>query len=289
MAEEQDIFDSAIEAEESVKPTQVSETNDEADNQEQAAQQPPEGQDEPGKVAGDAAQQQDQQPPQQPHFVPLKELLDTRERAQAAEREREELKRQIDTLTRQRQTEQQKPPELPDIFEKPEDFVSTLTQTFEQRLATMQLETNLQIAEVRHGETFTKAWDAFLGAVGTGQNPALYHQIMRSADPGGEMVKWFKREQVVREIGEDPTAYRTKLENDLLNDPAFMAKVLEKARGQAGGASQQNGSRPNTVTRLPSLNRQTSAAPAQEADDGDDSEEAIFSAARDSRGRFASG
>jgi hypothetical protein len=286
MGTEQDDFDSVIEAEETISPTEVSETVNEAPLPEPAAQEPPPGEKQPEAAQG-AAPPAEQPPQPQPHLVPLKELLDTRERAQAAEREREDLKRQLQEFTRRQQAEQAKPPELPDIFEKPQEFVQNLTQTFEQRLAAMQLENNLQLAQVKHGDTFDKAYDAFIGACGTGQNPALYHQIMRAPSPGDAMVQWFKRDQVLREVGDDPLAYRTRLQDELIKDPAFVAKVLETARAQAG--QPQNGSRPQNVTRLPSLNRQTAAATAHAADDGDDSDEAIFdSVMRDSKGRYAS-
>jgi hypothetical protein len=72
----------------------------------------------------------------------------------------------------------------------------------------------------------------------------------------------------------------------LLADPEFVSKVIERTR-QSQSQPVNNGSRPANVTRLPpSLNRQTSAASAQ-ADDGDGSDDAVWDAARDSKGRFA--
>jgi hypothetical protein len=294
MAKEQDSFDSAIEAEEAEKPTTVSETaellegeqaTEQPKEQEQAAQQPPEGEKTPEAAQG-AAQPTDQQPTPQPHVVPLSELLSTRERAQTAERERDELRRALETIQRHQQAAQARPAEPPDMFADPQAFTQHLQHTFQEGMRQVALDFDLRLAETKHGETFQKAWEAFLGAVGTGQNPQLYHQVMTARSPGEEIVSWFRRDQVLREVGNDPAAYRQKLADELLNDQGFVAKAIERVRAQANGGQPQGQSSQN-VTRLPSLSRQTAAAPARTADDGDDSDDAVWEATRDARGRFA--
>lgn len=274
MGKEQDIFDSEIEAEEAASPTVVSETTEQPPA-EPAASQPPAGEQQPPAAEG-AAPQQDPQPTPPVHHVPLTELLNTRERAQAAERERDEFKRRVEAFERERQA---KPAEVPDVFADPNAYTQHLQTAFQSTVQEVKLDFDLQLAEVRHGDTFKQAWESFLGEVGTGQNPQLYHRVMNARSPGEAIVGWFKQEQVLREVGNDPAAYRQKLQDDLLKDPAFIAKALEQARGQAAGAP-NGSSRPQNVTRLPSLNRAPSAASAHDADDGDDSEEAVFAAGR---------
>jgi hypothetical protein len=52
--------------------------------------------------------------------------------------------------------------------------------------------------------------------VQTGQNPALYHQVMNSPSQGEAIVEWFKREQTMREIGTDPASFRERLRAEIL-------------------------------------------------------------------------
>jgi hypothetical protein len=228
------------------------------------------------KAEPEAAPPQEPPPPPQPHQVPHSELLNTRERAQAAERERDELKRALEHIQRQQQAQQQKPAEVPDIFADPDAYTRHINETVHRTTTEMRLEFDMQLAEVRHPDVFPKAYDAFIQAVGNPgrPNPQLYHEIMGARSPGQAIVDWFKRDTVLREVGTDPAAYRQKLQNELLNDEGFIAQVIAKTRGEAG-----NGSRPANVTRLPSLNRQTSAAASKEADDSDGSPEGIWGAA----------
>jgi hypothetical protein len=270
-----EIFDAAVEGdEEDVAVDQI--VADAAEPKEEAPKA--EGKAEPEGEAKPEAPPQEQPPPTapQPHQVPLAELLNTRERAQAAERERDELRRALEHIQRQQQQAQAKPAEVPDMFADPDAYTRHINEQVHRTTTEMRLEFDMQLAEVRHPDVFPKAYDAFIQAVGNPgrPNPQLYHEIMGARSPGQAIVDWFKRDTVLREVGTDPAAYRQKLQNELLEDPNFIAQVIEKTRGQAG-----NGSRPTNVTRLPSLNRQTSAASSKETDDNDGSPEGIWGAA----------
>lgn len=294
MGEEQDIFDASLEDERDLpapegakeRPADPEAPASAAPEPRDEAQPQQEGQ-EPAAASDAAPKPQDkpQDKPQEPapqHQVPLSELLNTRERAQRAEQERDQFRQALEAIQRQQHEAQRQPQDPPDVFADPKAYTEHLTRTFDQRLAAIQLENNLQLAEVRHGEAFGKAYDAFLREVGQGQNPALYHQVMQSRNPGESMVGWYKNQEVLREVGPDPVAYKAKLQQQLLDDPAFLAQAVEKVRG-AGQAAPNV--RPQTVTRLPpSLSRVASAAPAAEGDE-DGSEEAIFSAGNPSRRR----
>ena len=224
------------------------------------------------------AEGETQAQPEQTYRVPLNELLSTRERAQAAERERDELKRAIEQIQRQQAQQRQQPQEVPDVFADPQAYTQHLQQSFQQSVAEMRLDMDLQMTEVRHPDVFPKAWEAFLQAVGNPArpNPQLYQSVMSARSPGNAIVEWHQRESVLQEVGSDPQAYRQRLMDELLNDPAFTAKVLEATRQNAGSP---NGSRPGNVTRLPSLNRQTNAGGGREALDNDGSPEGIWDAA----------
>jgi hypothetical protein len=270
-----EIFDAAVEGEEEdVAVEQI--VADAADPKAEAPAAKEEAPADKPQAEPEAAPPQEPPPPPQPHQVPLSELLNTRERAQAAERERDELKRALEHIQRQQQATQQKPAEVPDIFSDPEAYTRHINETVHRTTTEMRLEFDMQLAEVRHPDVFPKAYDAFIQAVGNPgrPNPQLYHEVMGARSPGQAIVDWFKRDQVLREVGTDPAAYRQKLQKELLEDQDFIAQVIAKTRGEAG-----NGSRPANVTRLPSLNRQTSAAAAKEADDNDGSPEGIWGAA----------
>jgi hypothetical protein len=231
------------------------------------------------KPEPEAAPPQEPAPDKPTYQVPIAELLSTRERAQNAERERDDLKRALETIQRQQQQAARQPQEVPDVFADPQAYTNHLQQTFQQPLQELRLDFDLQLAEVRHGKAFTEAYDAFIQAVGSPgrPNPQLYHEVMAARSPGEAIVQWHKRESVLREVGSDPAAYRQKLQTELLQDQDFLNQVMEKVRQQAG---QPNGSRnPQNVTRLPSLNRQTSAAASRDVDDNDGSKEAIWDAA----------
>lgn len=301
MGTEQEIFDSAIAgddddldtAQQQQQPPSEGEAGKPPSDAEQAAREPQQGT--KPEAAQDAARQQEQ--PQVQHQVPLKELLDTRERAQAAERRAQELERRFEEIERQRRQSEDAPKRpTPDqlaeqLFAEPETVMGQIFQAFEERLEKerqnrdfAETQRELAIAKRTHGAVFDEAWTNFVEQAR--HNPAL-EQAWRALpvwQRGDDIVAWHKQQQLVREVGSDPAAYRQRLQDDLLKDPAFVAKVIESARGQG----QPNGSRPSSVTRLPSLSRATAAASAHDADDGDDSEDAIWEAARDNRGRFAS-
>jgi hypothetical protein len=267
-----EIFDAAVEGEDE----DIGNVAGEAPREESKAEvQDPNASQKPSEGPGEAPSQEQPPPPQQ-HQVPLSELLNTRERAQAAERERDEFRRALEQIQRQQQQAQAKPAEVPDVFADPDAYTRHIQETVQRTTTEMRLEFDMQMAEVRHPDVFPKAYDAFIQAVGNPRqpNPQLYHEIMGARSPGQAIVDWFRRDAVLREVGTDPAAYRQKLQNELLEDPNFIAQVIERTRGGAG-----NGNRPTNVTRLPSLNRQTSAASSKEADDNDGSPEGIWGAA----------
>jgi hypothetical protein len=148
------------------------------------------------------------------------------EREKAWEKRFETL---VQTLAPRQPQPQPQQPQEPDIFADPDGFKNHLSQQFEQKLATQRVDFDLRLAETRHPDVFPKAWDAFLGAVKTGQNPALYHQVMNSPSQGEAIVEWFKREQTMREIGTDPASFRERLR----------AEILAEIQGQPSQAAPQ--------------------------------------------------
>lgn len=274
MGTEEDIFASAT-----ADPPQAETPTPEA-----AAPEPQQTGQEP--AAAESAAPQDQ-PAQPQHQVPLAELLNTRERAQKAERELEDARRAIAEIQRHQQAAQQQrqPQGPPDQFQDPEGYTNwirqdrqALQQTVEQHIQALKLDWDERFARMQHGDLYDEAQKAFLEEAGPNgfgglKNPALVAQVMASQSPNSAVVDWYKREKTLKEFGSDPSAYKQKLRQELLADEAFRSEVIEAIK--SGVSAQPQGQRPQNVTRLPSLNRQASAASQNDAD-LDGSEEAIF-------------
>lgn len=224
---------------------------------------------------------QQEQQPQPEALVPPGRLREESEARRAAEREAAELRGRLAAFeARQQPAPQQQ--NGPDFWENPDAYVQNVVQTNQQ-----QLESQIQhqreifskmIAEQVHGkDTVDAAYQAFVQAAQTnpGALAGQYQQFMRSENPYGELVNWHKQQQVFKEVGADPSAYRAKLLEDALKDPAFLARALETAHGTA----QQSGNliaKP-AVSSLPSLNKVGATALPEAASELSDAE--LFSRA----------
>lgn len=293
MSEEQDIFDEALQDVDPKAPAAEAPVvaEDETPPAPPAATEPPEGQDEPPGAAPSAAQEQPKPALPREALGLLKELQEERFARQEAQRKAEEYQRAVENFQRQQQAaqraEQQKPAEPPDQFADPAGYNNywlqreqQLVQTLQERARMEKLEESLDDAAEQHGKAFEEAYQAVLSA----RDPALVAKLTASPRRAGKAImEWHRQQEVLRTVGNDPAAYRAKLQDELLNDQAFVAKVIERVRAQPGQPAPQ--SRPQNVTRLPpSMNRVAAAAPAAEGDE-DGSEEAIFAEAERPRRR----
>lgn len=214
----------------------------------------------PKQAPTDAAPIQQPPVPQetQEGHVPSWRVREETERRRAAEQRALEVERQLRELQYQRQQQQPSQPQVEvDPLTDPQGYARAITEQFEQRLARMQLDQNLQLSRVRHGEKFDEAFQAFMQEAE--RNPHFGQAVVRSSDPGGTLWQWYQGQTILREVGNDPTAYRQKLRDELMKDPAFQAEVIKLVQGANG--SQQPGSRPQNITQLPpSLSRATGSA-----------------------------
>ncbi|MEN6449098.1 MAG: hypothetical protein ABFC96_01280 [Thermoguttaceae bacterium] len=219
------------------------------------------------------------------HRVPLRELLDEREKRQEASRQMAELQRQYAEM--QRQMEALRNPQQPvDLLTDPQRFQETIEQRFErqqrefdQRIRLHGINTSFSFAARQHGEEFQKAFAALeeVAAPHKGGDTMLRDRIVNSPDPGEAVMQWYRSQQILRESGGDLTAYREKLLNEqkalLLKDPEFLAEAMKAARA----AAQANPTiRPGNPTGLPSLTRKTAAASNDDGDDNDMSDGELF-------------
>jgi hypothetical protein len=200
------------------------------------------------------------------HRIPLTELLNEREKRQRAEQERAAIQQQYYQMQQQLQAMQQ-PQEPIDIFANPEAYTQSIEQTMSSRLRAMEGNFSLRLASYKHGDTFQEAWQEMVGRTQAGDD-SIRQQVLQSPDPGETLVQLYQREKVVKEVGPDPTAYRNKVREDALNDPEFLAKALEKARGVAGTQSTQK------IHLPPSLNK---VAASHSGDNDDASDRGVYS------------
>jgi hypothetical protein len=226
--------------------------------------------DEPGQIGDESAgtQPPDELAAQKPdHRIPLAELLDERDRRQAAERQREMLEQQLMALRRQQQAAQQ----TPDVFQDPEAFTRTLERRVEQQVQTRFLNVSFADAHESQGEQFEAAYEALLataihetgGDLANGRSPTR-DRIINSGNPGKALMRWHGEREAVRETGGDLSAYRQRVLDEALSDPEFRKTAMESWRGDAA--------RPANVTRLLSLSGSTAAARGAGTEDESDEE-----------------
>lgn len=156
-------------------------------------------------------------------MVPVAELTGTRTKLQAriSELERlhieaearakafEQMHRQPQQAPQYQQPQQQFDP--PDFLTDPEGALNFRLQQQQQQFINQMLNQSEIMARDKYGdEIVNKALEAVKAA---GQSTAA--EFINNPHPWGEMVKWHKRQQTLQVVGDDPEAYRSKLETEL--------------------------------------------------------------------------
>lgn len=184
-----------------------------------------------------------------------------------------------------------KPAGPPDIFEDPKGFADYIANASRSQIEQVRgqmdaqrVELSLSLAHQKHGDAFNTAYQAVTRLdPNVQENKELVQRMWRSPNPGEAMVSWYKRNEVLREVGDDPAAYKARTFEDarkaLMADPEFQKQLIESLREDAATG---DGGKPRNVTRLPgSLNRtiggNTRAPNDLEMFDG--SESAVFESA----------
>lgn len=291
----------------------------EEEGEEGEGSEEPQGQAKPGEEA-----QQQQQTRKPEGRVPSGKLREAQEARRLVEAERDQLKTELEalkkapgdnrgeietlktqvaTLTQLLQGQNRQPPakveqkdepafEAESLFENPKGFVDHITATvqkavapIQQQLVASRVETSMAIAHGTHKAVFEEAFAAM-----NGLNPqnaddrATVQRIYNAPNPGEELVRWHKRQKTLAEVGDDPAAFREKVQKEareaLLKDPEFRKQLLDGMRAEAGAG--EDGT-PRTTNRLPkSLARQSGSNLGSERMDhraSDDSEQSVADAA----------
>ncbi|MBA2690064.1 MAG: hypothetical protein H0U63_04610 [Burkholderiales bacterium] len=129
----------------------------------------------------------------------------------------------------------QEPAPRPDFFENPEAATQFAVQSqvspqFDQITQHLQSMAKDNAITRFTEETVDTAEQAFLSAMQSQKlDPADYQKVVSSPNRYAAAVQWHKRQLAQAEIGDDPAAYRTKLE----------AEIREKVLAEVHGGGQQ--------------------------------------------------
>jgi hypothetical protein len=135
-------------------------------------------------------------PAPEPQHAPLTALLDERDKRQAAERERDALRAQVQS---------QQPVEMPDPDLDPAGFAQFQESRLQQVLLNQTLNTSERFARKEHGaETVESAKQWALQKFGS--DPHYQAQILADADPYERLVTDWKRDQLFSKVT-DPSDF----------------------------------------------------------------------------------
>jgi hypothetical protein len=237
-----------------------------------------------GKFAPKPQGQPQQQRQPEDHRVPLRELLAERDARQRLEAHAAELTRAVMELqqrTDPNRQQSQQPPET--IFDNPDQYLTTrvmdpLRQEGQREI--MKVKDGLSRAQANREYT-PQVVNAALGVMAqfrqTPQGNFVFHQIMQSDHPYGELVEWHRQQVAYSAIGRDPYAWLRQQQQQWLDDPNAQRQMLERIRAkQANGGGNGAQGRPPNVQLPPSLSTVASTASRTEAP-GDLSSQSLWS------------
>lgn len=216
----------------------------------------------------------EQQPEKEAHIPSwrLKEEADNRRRFEelATQREREnwQLQQEMTDLRRRFEATQHKPQEPVDPYADLPGYikqsVGPVETQFQQLAANLTLRASKAEAVAVFGKDAVTEMESAIEKAMRERNPEmplLRAQMQNSDDPVGVAMQWHQRNKLVQETGGDVNAYKEKLQDELLKDPAFQAKVIEAIKGQ-------NGSKPNSTVQIPPSLSKVGAAASPHDDPG---------------------
>jgi hypothetical protein len=178
----------------------------------------------------------------------LRELREEREAAAKRAEAAEERANRAEAMARQLQARVE-PPKTPDMYAEPEAWQQHLTQQNQNAILQAKLELSEDWARDKYGDEKVDTaikWAETL-------SHAERMRILHSRNPTREVVRQYDERQTLSQIGGDLSAYKARVMDEALNDPAFMQKVADKLRGTV---QTPNGQRP-AISLPPSLNKAT--------------------------------
>lgn len=174
-----------------------------ADTEEQAQAPEPQAEEQP---KGEPAPQEQAAPPaavEETKHIPISALLDERDKRKAAMAEAEALRAKIAEY-------EAKAAPKPDFFADPEAALNAAQQAAMAAAYNTKLETSRFLAEKDFGaETVNEAYAFF------DQNPHLTAQFRNAPSPYHAAVETYRKIKAMQEIGDDPQAYRARIEEEV--------------------------------------------------------------------------
>jgi hypothetical protein len=254
------------------------------DAQGRFASQPQRPQQRPQQPQGNGQQQP--QPGQAPHQVPLRELLDERERRYRIQAEHDQMRRAWEQLQYQQQQAAlaQQQAQMPrTIYDNPDMYLQhNVVQPLrnEGHMAMLQIKDGLS-REMANAQFGAQNVDGALHALAsfryTPDGDHLFRQIMSSGHPYGALVNWYRNARAQQAIGPDPNAWVQKQRNAWLDDEQMQAEAARRyyARQQQQRGPQQRAPGGPNVQLPPSLSSLPSSSGRQDAV-GDLSDQSLF-------------
>lgn len=128
-------------------------------------------------------------------------------------------------------TPKPEPVPVPDVLEDQQGFQAHLGNQIVQQVTTAKLDISEEMTRNAHGDEVV---DAAFQAFQAKQDPALYQSIMSARNPWGQLVKWHQAQTIAQEIGDDPAAYKAKVEAELRQkiEAEMVAKQVSAAAAQ---------------------------------------------------------
>jgi hypothetical protein len=176
--------------------------------------------------------------------VPAGRLREESEARRRAERERDELMRRIDAMSRPApQTPQQAQQKEIDLFENPKGFVQQELKPYLDHIEAKHRKTVEDISENfamrQHGAETVNAAKQALEQGMAHRDPdawSTYNRAMASNDPYGVIVSAHRNSEAMRTIGGDLEAYKKRIIDEAMADPEYQKRVMETVRGSASAA-----------------------------------------------------
>lgn len=144
------------------------------------------------------------------------EVAATRAEVAKANAEATETRRLLTAfMEQQRQT--QPPQQAPDWFEKPDAATMHVVGPHLERVEQALLANAKMIAGTKYGDDkVDEAEKAFIKAINDRTlDQADYHKVVNSPNRYAAAAQWHARRQALEEIGDDPAAYKERLESEI--------------------------------------------------------------------------
>lgn len=181
--------------------------DDGMDDELQAEAEAPEPEQDAAPPEGEQPAPQEQAAPpaavEEAKHIPISALLDERDKRKAAMAEAEALRKKVAEYEAASQPK-------PDFFADPEAALNAAQRAAMAAALNTKLETSRFLAEKEFGSELVAEAYAFFD-----ENPQLSTDLIKSPSPYHEAVKTYQRHKMMREIGDDPTSYRARIEAEV--------------------------------------------------------------------------